>query len=187
MNTHLHRALRDRLRRFHKDESGFISIEAIIVMPLLLWVFLALFVYWDAFRTENTSIKSTYVIADMISRESLPVNNAYINGMHQVFRYMNATDEDTWIRVSSVQYHQSDNSYRVLWSRTTNASRAPVHTTATMAVQRHRLPVLVDQDAVIVVETWRRFTPAFKVGLDRRTFDEFTVIRPRQLIPLPIS
>ena len=187
MRPHLRRALRARLHRFRQDESGFISIEAIIVMPLLLWVFLALFVYWDAFRTENTSIKSTYVIADMISRESMPVNNAYINGMHQVFRYMNDTDEDTWIRVSSVQFRQSDNTYRVVGSRTTNASRAPLHTTATMATQRHRLPILADQDAVIVVETWRRFTPAFKVGLGRRTFYEFTVVRPRLLIPLPIS
>jgi Flp pilus assembly protein TadG len=187
MITGLKRALRARLRGFREDEAGFISVETIIVMPLLLWVFLALFVYWDAFRTENTSIKSTYVIADMISREPAPVNTAYINGMHQVFRYMNRTPEDTWIRVSSVQYRQSDNSYRVLWSRTTNATRAPIHTTATMATQRHRLPILVDQDAVIVVETWRRFTPAFQVGLQRRTFDEFTVVRPRLLIPLPIS
>jgi Flp pilus assembly protein TadG len=187
MIARLHHALRARLRRFRQDEAGFISIEAIIVMPLLLWVFLALFVYWDAFRTENTSIKSTYVIADMISREPSPVNMAYINGMHQVFRYMNATDEDTWIRISSVQFRQSDNSYRVIWSRSTDTSRAPIHTNATMATQRHRLPILADQDAIIVVETWRRFTPAFKVGLQRRTFDEFTVVRPRLLIPMPIS
>jgi Flp pilus assembly protein TadG len=187
MTRRLPCSLRACLRRFGRTEDGFITIEAIIVLPLLLWVFLALFVYWDAFRAENTSVKSSYVIADMISREPAAVNTAYINGMHQVFRYMNRTTEDTWIRVSSVQYRQSDNSYRVLWSRTTNATRAPVHTTATMAAHRNRLPILVDQDAVIVVETWRRFTPAFRVGLDRRTFDEFTVIRPRLLIPLPIS
>lgn len=187
MRMVMQRHLNDRLRRFRQDEAGFISVEAIIVMPLLLWVFLALFVYWDAFRAENTSIKSTYVIADMISRENFPVNTAYINGMHQVFRYMNDTDEDTWIRVTSVQFRQSDNTYRVIWSRSTNTTRAPVHTQATLATQRHRLPVLADQDAVIVVESWRRFTPAFGVGLSRRTFDEFTVVRPRLLLPLPIS
>jgi Flp pilus assembly protein TadG len=187
MRTVLQQRLSAHLRRFRQDEGGFISIEAIIVFPLLLWVFMALFVYWDAYRAENTSIKSTYVIADMISRENVPVNMAYINGMHQVFRYMNATDEDTWIRVTSVQYRQSDNTYRVIWSRSTNTTRAPVHTHATLATQRHRLPLLADQDAIIIVESWRRFTPAFQVGLDRRTFDEFTIIRPRLLFPLPIS
>ena len=176
-----------RLRRFRRDDAGFVSIEAIIVMPLLLWLFMAMFVYWDAYRAQNTTVKASYVIADMISRENAAVNMAYINGMHQVFRYMNATDEDTWIRVSSVQFRESDNTYRILWSRSTNLSRAPVHTNATIAQQRTRLPVMADQDTVLVVETWRRFTPAFGVGLSRRTFDEFTVIRPRILSPLPIS
>lgn len=176
-----------RLRQFRDDEGAFISVETILIMPLLMWVFMALFVYWDAFRAENTSVKASYVLADMISRENAAVNAAYVNGMHLVFRYMVDTQEDTWIRVTSVQFRQSDNSYRVLWSRTTNATRAPIHTHATMAVNRPRLPNLADTDTVIVVETWRRFTPPFMVGLDRRTFNEFTVMRPRFLSPLPIS
>jgi Flp pilus assembly protein TadG len=183
----MRKAFVTRLRRFAQDESAFISIEAIIVMPLLIWVFMALFVYWDAFRAENTSVKASYVLADMISRENAAVNTAYINGMHQVFRYMVNTPEQTWIRVSSVQFRASDNSYQVLWSRTTNATRAPAHTTATMALHRPRLPLLANSDTMIVLETWRRFSPPFQVGLDKRTFAQFTVMRPRFLSPLPIS
>ena len=183
----MRKAIATRLRQFRDDESAFISIEAILIMPLLMWVFMALFVYWDAFRAENTSVKASFVLADMISRENQAVNAAYVNGMHSVFRFMVDTQEDTWIRVTSVQFRQSDNSYQVLWSRTTNATRAPIHTTATMAVNRPRLPNLADTDTVIVVETWRRFTPPFTVGLSRRTFDEFSVMRPRFLNPLPIS
>ena len=183
----MRKAFMTRIRHFARDESAFISIEAIIVMPLLIWLFMALFVYWDAFRSQNTSVKASYVMADMISRENAAVNNAYINGMHSVFRYMVNTNEQTWIRVTSVQFRQSDNSYRVLWSRTTNATRAPEHTHATMALNRDRLPLLANSDTMIVVETWRRFTPPFRVGLDQRTFNEFTVMRPRFLSPLPIS
>lgn len=181
------RRLRHALRRFRQDESGVITTETLLITPLLMWVFLALFVYWDAFRAQNTSIKASYVVADMISRENAPVNTAFINGMHSVFRYIVDTGEDTWIRVSSVQYSVSQDRYNVLWSRTTNATRAPAHTTTTMVALRSHLPVPADSDTLIVVETWRRFTPAFQVGLDRRTFHEVSVVRPRFLSPLPIS
>lgn len=183
----MRKSLARRIRHFARDESAFISVEAILVMPLLIWVFMAMFVYWDAFRAQNTSVKASYVLADMISRESQPVNTAFINGMHQVFRYMVNTREQTWIRVTSVQYRQSDDRYLVLWSRTTNSTRAPQHTVTTMAQNRHRLPVLANSDTMIVVETWRNFTPPFQVGLSPRTFDEFSVMRPRFLSPLPIS
>lgn len=181
------RRLTRRFRRFLREEDGLITTESIIVMPLLVWVFLALFVYWDAFRAQNTSIKASYVIADIVSRENTAINNNFITGMHQVFDYMVNTPEDTWIRVSSVQYRQWDDRYLVLWSRSTDTSRSPVQTTTTLATQRDRLPILADADTLIVVETWRRFRPAFWVGLPARTFYEFTVVRPRFLSPLPIS
>ena len=181
------RRLRQTLRRFRQDERGIVSTETILVMPLLMWVFMAMFVYWDAFRAHNTSIKASYAIADLISRENAPVNNAFIGGMHSLFRYMVATDEGTWLRVSSVQYDASQDRYNVLWSRTTNTNRSPAHTTATMVAMRPKLPVPANADTLIVVETWRQFSPAFKVGLERRTFYETSVVRPRFLSPLPIS
>ena len=36
------------LRDFGRDEKGTIMAETVIVLPLLLWAYLALFVYWDA-------------------------------------------------------------------------------------------------------------------------------------------
>ena len=35
--------------------------------------YLALFVYWDAFRSVNTTQKAAYTISDMISREMAPL------------------------------------------------------------------------------------------------------------------
>jgi len=176
-----------RIRRFRDDDAAIISAETVIVTPLLIWVFLAMFVYWDAFRAQNTAIKGSYAIADMISRESAPINNAYITGMHNVFRYVNNTSEDTWVRVTSIRYVQSNDTFQVLWSRTSNAGRAPQHTAGTLNALRPRLPRPANTRTLIVVETWRRFTPAFQVGLDRRTFYNLEVTWPRFLEPLPIS
>ncbi len=181
------RAFRRALTRFRQDESGVITTETLIVTPLLLWVFLAMFVYWDAFRAQNTTIKASYVVADMISRENAPINTAFITGMGRVFSYMADTDEDTWIRVSSVQFSQAQNRFNVLWSRSTNLTRSPIHTTTTMALLRDKLPIISDSDTLLVIETWRQFSPAFGVGLKRRTFHEISVVRPRFLSPLTMS
>ena len=57
------------IRAFAKDESGILLAETLILLPLLIWAFLALFVYWDAFRTINVSQKAAYSIADLMSRQ----------------------------------------------------------------------------------------------------------------------
>ncbi len=46
-------AFRRHLRRFRDQEDGLVMTEFLIMLPLLVWTFMALFVYWDAFRTIN--------------------------------------------------------------------------------------------------------------------------------------
>lgn len=175
------------LRRFAADTRGSISMETVIVMPVLIWALMASFVYWDTFRNQNAHMKATFAVADMLSREMTSINTAYIIGMHTVYRYMMQTTEPTWMRVTSVQYRASDDSYRVLWSRSTNNSRAPQLTHATLAAMRSRLPLMASDDTVVVVETWREYEPVFNIGLGRRIFEQFTVTRPRWLSPIPLT
>jgi len=48
-----------RLRRFlRQDESGTLMAEAVLVLPFMLWSYLALFVYWDSYRAVNTVQKA---------------------------------------------------------------------------------------------------------------------------------
>ena len=78
-----------RLRRFlRQDESGTLMAEAVLVLPFMLWSYLALFVYWDSYRAVNTVQKAAYTISDMISREMLPVNQTYVNGMRTMMEYL---------------------------------------------------------------------------------------------------
>lgn len=175
------------LRQFLRDTRGSISMETVIVMPVLCWTLMASFVYWDTFRSQNAHLKASYAVADMLTREMTAINNAYITGMHNVYRYMMQTSEPTWMRVTSVQFRASDNSYRVLWSRTTNATRAPQMTNTMLSNMRARMPLMANDDTVIVVETWREYQPVFDIGLGRRIFEEFIVTRPRWLSPLPLT
>lgn len=173
--------------RFARDERGVISTELIIVTPLLVWLFLALFVYWDGYRAKNTAVKATVAVADMISRESAPINAAYINGMHKVYRYATAARRPSWMRITLIQYSEASAGFRVIWSRSTNSSRAAVHTNTSIAAMRRNLPNITDADTLMVVETWQEWTPAFWVGLSEQVFYEMSTEKMRAQALLPIT
>ena len=63
----------------------------------------------------------------------------------------------------------------------------PMQDNATIDELRPQIPVMSDADTALIVETWRNFTPAFQVGLDRRTFYQITVTRPRFVSPMPFT
>ncbi len=175
-----------RLDRFRRDDRAAVSVEAILMLPLLFWLMIATFVYWDAFRAVNTHVKATYTVADMIARQLGPVNAAFINGLDKVHRFLsNTADGDSWLRVTHVQYDGARRRHVVLWSRSTGP--APALTTATFAPLAGQMPVMSDADTAIVVEAWRNFREIVRVGVGDRTLYEFTVMRPRFLSPIPFA
>lgn len=179
--------VKTRLQDFWRADSGIISTEVIIMTPLLVWVFLSLFVWWDAFRVKNTAVKATVAIADMISRESAPISNGYIDGMSRIYRYATAAREASWLRVTLLQYDEVSDSYRRIWSRSTNSVEAPVHTHDSVAEMRHALPQIVDADTLMLVETWQIWTPSFTVGLPEQLFYEVTTEKMRSQALLQIG
>ena len=46
-------ALTRQMRRFRDQEDGLVMTEFLIMLPLLVWTFMALFVYWDAFTPST--------------------------------------------------------------------------------------------------------------------------------------
>lgn len=172
------RALRNLLHRFGRDESGVLMVEAIIVLPFMLWAYLALFVYWDAFRSINTSQKAAYTISDMISREMVTLPANYVTGMRDLMRYLVDNDQVVQIRVTSVSWSQTNRRFEVDWSRSPD-NALPQLTTATIAPLAYRIPAMADGDRVIIVETNVSYHPAFNVGMTDETLKQFVVTRPR--------
>ncbi|HHX89802.1 MAG TPA: hypothetical protein GX700_08545, partial [Paracoccus sp.] len=61
MNRQTHQPPRPRrhprlLRRWLADTQGALSVETVIVLPALLFAFLALVVFYDAFRTQKVNV-----------------------------------------------------------------------------------------------------------------------------------
>ncbi len=175
---------RTSFKTFGKSESGGAIVETVIVLPIMLWAFLGMFVYWDAYRVENTAMKASYTISDMVTREIADVTPAYVTGLKTVFDYLLDSDEPTSITVSSVTWSEANKRYEVLWSETratqgmTNALSKQGNTS--IALVKGQLPNMSDGDTVIVVQTRMNYVPSFQVGVPNFTYDQFVVTRPRR-------
>ena len=172
------RRLSQPFRRFARAERGGLLVEAVIVLPFLLWAYVALFVFWDVYRSINVVQKSSYAMADFLSRQRTPVNPAFINGLRGAMNYMLDSDQPAAIRVTSLQWVASRNRYEVLWSHSPGNAK-PALTTAALAGLSGRLPLMANGDTVVLFEASVPYEPAFNVGVEARTFEQFIVTRPR--------
>lgn len=172
------RSLKSFLRRFGRDESGVLMAEAIIVLPFMLWAYLALFVYWDSYRAINSAQKAAYTISDMLSREMVTLGNNYVPGMRDLMRYLLDNDQTVKIRVTSVTWSQTNTRFEVDWSRSPDKA-LPQLTTATIQPLADHIPAMADGDRVMLVETEVKYHPAFNVGVNDQVLKQFIVTRPR--------
>ena len=163
------------LRKFWTDQSAAVAIEAVIITPILAWLFVASFVFFDAFRTYNTSIKATYSMADVLSRQTESIRSTDIEGLSDIFQFMTRNTSGTAMRVSQITRRQ--NGHRIDWSHATDG-RTRLRD-ADLADREDNIPVMAFGDRLLLVETFLPYVPAFTVGVGEQEFTNFTVTRPR--------
>lgn len=173
---------RAALRRFADETDGTLSIETVIVLPLLCLIYVGSFVWFDAFRMQNVNLKATYTIADMISRETEGIDQEYFDGMEAIYDYLTYGDYPTHLRVSIVECTANcdDDATRVLeicWSK---ASVGRDLLTTTM-IQNNRdiVPLFPKGDEIIIAETFMYYAPYWDVGLDDQLFENVVFTAPR--------
>ncbi len=166
------------LRRFIRSEEGSISVEAMLILPILVWCYLGTFVFFDAYRSQSTNLKAAYTIGDTLSRETGYITPLYMDSLSALQKFL--VDEDNGmarLRVSVYRYRASDNTYRVNWSRTRGGGVALTDTL--LADLRPNLPRMPNNEIAILVETWVGYHPTYSVGLQDFTFTDLVVTRPR--------
>ncbi|MEY8098244.1 TadE/TadG family type IV pilus assembly protein [Falsihalocynthiibacter sp. S25ZX9] len=170
------------LRRFMVGNEGSMTVEAIIMFPLLCWAYVATFAFFDAFQARSTNLKATFTVADMLSRQLDVVDAPYIEGLLDMFEFLsNSADDDTWIRVTSVVCtEECDKDARVLvkdWSFATGNNYTL--TDVDVATYGDRVPVMPVHDRVLMIETFMNYQPVFNVGIPLLEMSELAVTRSR--------
>ena len=178
-----------RLRRFLAEESGTVTVEFMLMAPLLAFAMVALLVFFDAQRSQSVDLKAALTIADVVSRERDVVGDTYIDGLHELQKFVNLHDKAPTLRLTLVRYHLKDDNdgsqdvaghFHVVWSEVRGVGQEP-QTDASIAARIDRLPVMGDGDRLIVVETWTDYQQPMQVGLRNDTFSTFTIAAPRHV------
>lgn len=171
--------------RFRRDEDASLSVEAVLVVPILLWAFLATYTYFDVYRAKNLALKANYAISDLLSRETSTINTNYLLGAEKVFRYLTQSDATSWLRVTVV-YCDDDcadpsRELRRDWSRATD--NLPTFSDAdVMDYLEPIIPWIASGERVIIVESGVAYEPPFSqkfTGVGERNFVDIVMTRPR--------
>ena len=165
------------LRRFARDSRGTMTIEAVIMFPVLFWALLAMLVFFDAYRQSSLNVKAAYTIGDMISREVDPISPTYLDGARHLFTELARSSSDAKMRVTVVYYNESQKRFYRDWSH--QRGGVNVLTDTDILAMKDRLPAVPNNERLILVETWADYDPPFNVGIKRQDLYNFVFTRPR--------
>lgn len=202
-------APRNPLRRFGGDTRGTVSVELVIVLPLLLWALAATVVFYDGFRARYHAQMAAQTVADIMSRETDLFTAEYVEGLNGVYDFLADSRYPARIRVSSVIWDSTNQRHRLQWSYGTRGlSPLPEQTFELMqdgdtetllalfgeddsfsfagnAAQMPvsdlpaRIPPVLPGEALLLVETFALWTPFTNVGVGQLRLNPVVVVRPR--------
>lgn len=170
------------LKNYLTDESAAASFESVIVFPFLAWAWVGTFAFFDAYRVYNTSIKATFTIADLISRQTSTVYGYDIEGMANMLQAMIRDTDGVEMRVTQI-LRDNEGNYQVDWSHATG-TQAQLFT-ANLAAIEDQLPDMANGERVVLVESFVDYEPGFNIGINDLTFENFTLTRPRYAGQVP--
>lgn len=163
--------LKKRLSQFRDDTSGNVTVETLIIIPILFWAVTLTWEFFELHRFKSVREKASYVVVDMISREQNGVDTAYLDNTLSLYDEVVRQSGNNQLRVSSIMFRDNDPSidtddeYIVLWSEV--RGEGPIQPIKTSEIKDGAdfIPSMADQSTLIMIQTLSHYQPAFKVGL----------------------
>lgn len=178
-----------KLKAFRDDERATITLEFVIIAPVLLFLLALGFQFFDAFKSYSRAAKATYAVADIISREKNPIDSTFDAKLHGLLEALLPwIQDDKAIRMTSIKWNVDEADYEVIWSCEVNGADAALDfyaysqlsTETLSAEQKAKLPDLVPGDSVIFVETHIPYSALFDyIGLGDLVWENEVAVRPR--------
>jgi len=170
--------LKTALREFGTDTRGLVATEAIILLPLVIWTYVAMFSFFDMLRMKSVNQKAAFTVADAYSRETNKINDTYVDSTFTLFKALTRSNRPA-MRVSVLSYDEDTDKYSVSWSEKRGNGSDPVLTDNTVNSIRNQLPAVASGDEFILVETWNDYMIPFKIGMDDFELKSLVFINPR--------
>ena len=188
------RRLKQRFGTFLRDEDGLILAEGLLMLPLVIWALVAMFIYWDVFRTINVTQKAAYGIADLLSRQKADITPTFANGLQKVVDFLTPGGHPVKVRITSLECvaptgpgcTATNGSYKLLFSSSPQNKTAVLTQANIQNWKNGKIPVLNHGESVFVVETEVAFKAqlqtaiaGFMVGVEDAKYGQFIVTKPR--------
>jgi len=194
------RQFKHRFVSYLRDEDGLILVEGLIMLPLLIWALVAMFIYWDVFRTINVTQKAAYSVADLLSRQRDTIPLTFANGLQNVLDFLTPGGHPVKMRITSLECaaptgskvcSYADGNYKLLFSfspgnKVPGLTQAQIQTWKGTTADNGKIAKLNNGESVFIVETSVDFKAQLPtmlagllIGVKDSTFGEFIVTRPR--------
>lgn len=167
-------------RRLH-SEKGSISVETVIILPVVFWALMASFTFTDAFRAKTGLQRAVFTTGDFMSRvRANSVSPEFMRGAHEFLVLAAQSPNPVSMRMSLIGWDPDNETYRVVWSfGERSGGRGRMTDDFLEEVLAQRLPKISLGETVLVTEGWMEYDPPFSVGLRPQRFAEIAVFRPR--------
>lgn len=153
-----------KFKRFRRDENGSGIVEMILMIPLLVWCTIATVAFFDAYRARFSTEKATTTIADILSRETNTLDDAYMNGIYDLLTALVYRNEDPGIRVSVLSYDAVADSTDLVWSESRGSAPAAL-TQSSLNNLAPGLPLMGDLQQIIYVESFGKYRARYEPSL----------------------
>ncbi|PZX40729.1 Flp pilus assembly protein TadG [Roseinatronobacter thiooxidans] len=145
--------------RFARDTDGSLSVEAVLIAPLLVWAIVATFVFYDGFRSKTRVQIAANSVVDVLSRETDLITSDDIDQLNNLFDALSGARTPTRIRVSSVAHDNEEEGHVLAWSYGTRGLADAENLEELTGI----VPPVLLGEALIVVETFSTWTPPFSI------------------------
>ncbi len=177
---------RDHIHQFWRSEDGSQSIEAMLMIPIYVWCFLATYVFFDAYRLQSVNAKVGYTIGDIMSRQTNAITPEFMDSMHFLQQSMTNVRTPARLRVAAFRYDAGTDALELIWSEgrgTTGLSQSRLNT------MRSAIPEMADDEWGVLVQTSVDYDPVYAAGITYTSFTDFVVqsLRVAQLCYHPTN
>ena len=171
------------LTKFKEDTTASLTVEFVLILPVLVTWFIGSIVFFDAFNSKATAQRTAHTIADIISRQT-NTNNAFIDTLLLVQNRMLPREDVGTVRVSSLQ-RDGDGNLSLSWTHSSDALSTPLILTD---IPASALPDIADNESILIVDTTVPFEPISEwVGFTLTQWENRVAIKPRFVEPLQNS
>ncbi len=166
---------------FRDDESASLTVEFIIIIPVLFTWFLGSIVFFDAFNTKATAQRTAHTLADIISRQT-SVDNDFVDSLLTIQNRMLPRESVGMVRITSIQRDESGD-LQLLWTYNTNTGATPLEMED---IPLNTIPLMANGESILLLDTRVPFVPiADWVGFTATTWINRVAVAPRFVEPLP--